>query len=219
MYQQVMTACVVIGRADCKITTCAYNIRLNTQSQCQYAPFGRYQSVLYIVCENSLQTENSLRSRSETDVSLTDTAGGGLLVDVIITSVLEVMAHPHGENTFAVEFGRTTVDQYYAKRISVVDVEAVQSLQQVRGSVNCSHCPRKRKTRSLQNVIDSISITARILCLVESAARVSRHVVQTVFANFMQHPLPAGENEKGATKKGLEPRRELLEMETFISQL
>jgi len=97
-----------------------------------------------------------------------------------------------------------TVDEYYAKRGSVADVEVVESLQQVRGSVNRSHCPRKRKIRSLQNVTDSISITARLLCLVESAVRVSRYVVQTVFANFMQHPPPDRENGAGATTNGLE---------------
>jgi len=63
--------------------------------------------VLCIVRKNSLQNENSLRSRSEPDVSLTDTAGGGLIADAMATTVPEVMAHPHGENAFAVEYGRT----------------------------------------------------------------------------------------------------------------
>lgn len=62
--------------------------------------------------------------------------------------------------------------------------------------------PTEEEARTLRKVADRIPKVAYMLCIIEFAERASYYGVQTVFANFMQFPLPAGGNGAGAPPVG-----------------
>lgn len=125
--------------------------------------------------------------------------GGGaeLINDIISTSVPGEVAHPHGKNAFALEDGAGTQDPNFAKRASVVDVEAIGERTASVVEREMFPTPTEEEARTLRKVADSIPNTAYMLCIVEFAERASYYGVQTVFSNFMQFPLPEGELHPG----------------------
>lgn len=145
--------------------------------------------------------KKDFRSKFEADLSLAGIAGGELIADAIATTVPEFVAQPCGKNAFAVESGRAALDENNAKRMTV-DVEAIGERTASMRERELFPLPTEEEACSLRKVPDSIPITAWLLCLVEFAERASYYGVQTVFANFMQYPLPAGGNGAGATRKG-----------------
>ena len=113
-------------------------------------------------------------------------------MDIIATRIPPEVANPHGRNSFALEDGIVTADPGYAKRASVVDVEA----QGEHGPSLLEHeaypPPTEEEASTLRKVAGSIPSTAYLLCIVEFSKRASYYGVQTIFSNFMQFPLPAG---------------------------
>ena len=112
--------------------------------------------------------------------------GGELINDIIVTNVPREVAHPHGRNSFALEDGCLTEDPYRAKRLSVVDVEAVGERTASVIDRERYPVPTEEEARTLRKISDSIPGTAWRLCIVEFSERASYYGVQTIFSNFMQ---------------------------------
>ena len=112
------------------------------------------------------------------------------------------VAAPHGSNAFALDDGKATEDPGFAKRASVVDVEATGERTASMVEREMYPIPTEQEASTLRKVADSIPVTSYMLCLVEFAERASYYGVQTVFSNFMQFPLPKGGNGAGAPPRG-----------------
>lgn len=131
-------------------------------------------------------------------------SGGELINEIIATNIPGEVAHPHGKNSFALGDGRLSEDPYRAKRLSVVDVEAVGECTSSVVEREQYPVPTEEEARTLRKVAGSIPRTAWFLCLVEFSERASYYGVKTVFSNFMQFPLPKGGNGAGAPARGSE---------------
>ncbi|KAK5155212.1 peptide transporter ptr2 [Recurvomyces mirabilis] len=131
-------------------------------------------------------------------------SGGELTVDIIATRIPPEVANPHGRNSFALDDGIATPDPGYAKRASVVDVEAQGERSPGVVERETYPPPTEEEAKTLRKVAGSIPATAYLLCIVEFSERASYYGVQTIFSNFMQFPLPAGGPGTGAVPPGTE---------------
>lgn len=117
------------------------------------------------------------------------------------TRVPDAVVLPHGSNSFALGDGSATLDPDMAKRLSV-DVEAVDE----RGASTIEQeqypVPTEDEIRTLRKVVDHIPAVAYLICVVELAERASYYGASSVFANFMQFPLPSGGDGAGAPPAG-----------------
>ncbi|KAK5113960.1 hypothetical protein LTR62_003083 [Meristemomyces frigidus] len=131
-------------------------------------------------------------------------SGGEIIGDIIATRIPPQVAQPHGRNSFALDDGIASRDPGYAKRASVVDVEAGGERTASVVDREQYPSPTEEEASTLRKVADSIPTTAYLLCIIEFSERASYYGVQTIFSNFMQFPLPPDGPGTGAVPKGSE---------------
>ena len=118
---------------------------------------------------------------------------GQVTIDFIASRPPKEVVEPHGRSSFALQDGvSTSID---AKRLSI-DMEAIAEAERSGSVVDKEKypVPTEEELKTLRKVSDNIPTVAYLLCIVEFAERASYYGVQTIFANFLEYPLPKGMN-------------------------
>jgi hypothetical protein len=108
--------------------------------------------------------------------------GENLIADIIATRPPEEVVEPAGRNSFAVP-GDLKADTEKA-----LSAEITAAFDEDKYPV-----PTEEENKTLRKVAENLPIVSYALCLVEFAERASYYGAQTVFSNFVEFPLPAGE--------------------------
>ena len=97
---------------------------------------------------------------------------------------------PHGSNAFALNDGAADQPE---KRLSVYDEKVLEARRPSVVDYDAYPSPTDEERSTLRKVADSIPSVSYWLCAVEFAERASYYGVRTVFSNFLEFPLPQGE--------------------------